>query len=337
MMSLGKTIETLDREVALEFIKKSIRACAERGEDREAECLELARVNGIDEEKVQLGFVEARAERTALEDAGEISLEVGQSAAVEEASLEQTGNAQKGPAVEPEVAKPAIVGIKLKVLEPRASTGAVLTHELGLTGGGLTAEPEVETRAEEAFEEPQEEPEPLPVLDRKAPLEAAWAFCKARYWVEGVLTLRRQQGEFYKWNGRCYEAADPGSLRAELYEFLATAEMACGGGVIRIQPDAALVSKIMDALEAVVAIMPSWWPQRGLAVRPRLRTYGSSWHVRTDCSTCLTGAYCRIIPGFGHIMLSTSSMTRGRNVRGGTGFSEKYSRGIRRASILCKR
>jgi putative DNA primase/helicase len=94
-------------------------------------------------------------------------------------------------------------------------------------------------------------------------LEAAWAFCKARYWVEEVLTLRRQQGEFYKWNGRCYEAADPGSLRAELYEFLATAEMACGGGVIRIQPDAALVSKIMDALEAVVNIdaklvAPAW-------------------------------------------------------------------------------
>jgi len=51
-MSSGTATEALDRSAALEFIKKAIRACAERGADQEPECIELVRLHGFNPEKV---------------------------------------------------------------------------------------------------------------------------------------------------------------------------------------------------------------------------------------------------------------------------------------------
>jgi hypothetical protein len=59
----------------------------------------------------------------------------------EEASRGQTGEAEEEAEEELEVAKPVRVGFKLRPSEPRVSTAAALLDELGLMGGGLTAEP----------------------------------------------------------------------------------------------------------------------------------------------------------------------------------------------------
>jgi putative DNA primase/helicase len=91
------------------------------------------------------------------------------------------------------------------------------------------------------------------VINLKEPLSIARKFLAANYTQNGVGTLKRRSGDFYAFNGVCYRENSAAGLRAEMYKFLELCVVAGSNDkVVPVNPDMAMVSKIIDALNAVV-------------------------------------------------------------------------------------
>jgi putative DNA primase/helicase len=108
--------------------------------------------------------------------------------------------------------------------------------------------------------------EPGLELDPAAPLPSAKLFIEWHYTTAGLRTLQHHAGAFYAWNGRCYEPADPQSIRGKLYSFLDAAQRRDPkGNLVPFKPNMARVSNVSDAIQAVANLpssvrAPAWLP-----------------------------------------------------------------------------
>lgn len=102
---------------------------------------------------------------------------------------------------------------------------------------------------------PKNQNKPL-VLDPKDPLTIAEKFVAARYEHDHCTTLWHRGGDFFKWNGSCYEVAEHDAIRSEVYGFLASAYREQRSSdvtqLVRIQPDDRAVNRVLDAMKAVI-------------------------------------------------------------------------------------
>jgi putative DNA primase/helicase len=98
------------------------------------------------------------------------------------------------------------------------------------------------------------------VLEESAPYDSARVFAEVQY---GGETLRHWQGQFYRYDGKCWRVMEQGELRQELYKFLDGTIAKTRAGHERFQPDLTKVNKVVDALAALVNLpnlskVPAW-------------------------------------------------------------------------------
>lgn len=103
------------------------------------------------------------------------------------------------------------------------------------------------------------------VLDKKAPLKSAKIFIKREFFDEQSehQLLEKYAGEFWHYNGNCYEIKEDEWLRKKVYEFLDKALVVNKNGVFPFEPTSSSVSQVLDALIVHVFIeakthMPFW-------------------------------------------------------------------------------
>jgi hypothetical protein len=151
---------------------------------------------------------------------------------------------------ENEVAKPA---------EAVATLATIVGEIAKKVEAGAEAGPEVQPDEEEGDEAPG-------VLNPKAPLDNARRLVGLQYWnkKEGCLSLQYWQGQFWEWCGTHWRALDGDTVRSRMYGFLDGAEKEIKRNYfVRFEPDAADVSRTVDALKAAVNFepeneMPGW-------------------------------------------------------------------------------
>ena len=91
------------------------------------------------------------------------------------------------------------------------------------------------------------------IINLKEPLSIARKFVAAKYTQNGVGTLKRKSGDFYAFNGVCYREISDDVLRSKMYGFLESCVLAGSNDMlVPVNPDKAMVTKVTDALEAVV-------------------------------------------------------------------------------------
>jgi putative DNA primase/helicase len=111
--------------------------------------------------------------------------------------------------------------------------------------------------------------EPI-VLVEDAPYDSARIFAEFRY---SDNTLQHWQGQFYVFNGKCWEEMEQGTLRQELYKFLDRTTVRTKAGLERFQPDQTKVNKVADALAAYMNLanvkkLPAWIGDEAASVPP---------------------------------------------------------------------
>ena len=153
-------------------------------------------------------------------------------------------------------------------------------------GSGHVAEPKP-ALVEELGKKAEAKPEPggLVRLNLGAPYDVARTFIKravtedgeGRYAfvgeVEGELvrkpTLWFWKGEFYRWNGQCYETVEPETIRSQVYDFLDRA-LELNGEAVKPKPKN--VNEVVDGLKAGInfgaADVPVWM---GVEERPEAK------------------------------------------------------------------
>lgn len=110
----------------------------------------------------------------------------------------------------------------------------------------------------------------LELLEPDDPLVAARRFCNTRYQTAEGGALIYHMGDFYVWNGRCFDVCEADRLRAELYLFLEPFQYLKKRGEEEIleeyKPDKAKVDKVVDALRATQHVLgqeaPPVWLKR---------------------------------------------------------------------------
>ena len=85
------------------------------------------------------------------------------------------------------------------------------------------------------------------------------------------VTLLHWQGQFYRWNGACYEEIASDDVRAQLYKFLSNASTLGG---MKVLPRSRMVSEIFDGLEALTNVegrteVPAWVAKAMVRPEPR--------------------------------------------------------------------
>jgi putative DNA primase/helicase len=102
------------------------------------------------------------------------------------------------------------------------------------------------------------------VLDPTTPYDSALAFIEMKYSNPSAQALRYYQGEFFHWTGTHYMTIDIDTIRAEIYDFLDTADCPDKqGGTIPFKPTSRRASDVLDALKAAANLrarvaVPSW-------------------------------------------------------------------------------
>jgi putative DNA primase/helicase len=91
-----------------------------------------------------------------------------------------------------------------------------------------------------------------------APLDWARAFIESEYTdSDNCRLLHHWRGDFWHYNGVCYEIKDRQTLRADLYDFLDQCAIIGEQGPERAKPKKGDIEKFIDALEASVHRLPS--------------------------------------------------------------------------------
>ena len=89
------------------------------------------------------------------------------------------------------------------------------------------------------------------VLDPSTPYNTALAFIEIKYSNPGGRALHYYQGEFFHWTGPHHCTIDLDTIRAEIYDFLDTADCPDKQGeTIPFRPTSRRVSDVLDALKA---------------------------------------------------------------------------------------
>ena len=115
------------------------------------------------------------------------------------------------------------------------------------------------------------------VLNRTDPITSARIFVSRYYTVDDTLTLRHQQGVFYRWDPavNAFREYDENTVKAELWRFLERAFRWTPGKVpsrVPFQPQRARVDDVFAALCAVTNLSPSTdppcWLDRDMGLEP---------------------------------------------------------------------
>ena len=103
------------------------------------------------------------------------------------------------------------------------------------------------------------------VLDAADPMRSARAMYEAQYLTaDGRNTLARHRGEFFKWNGACYQINAEEAQRGEIWRFLDKAQITVKDGkLVPFKPKKDNVSNVHEALGAICAVdhyvePPAW-------------------------------------------------------------------------------
>jgi putative DNA primase/helicase len=83
-------------------------------------------------------------------------------------------------------------------------------------------------------------------IDIRAPFDVARLFLARGFTFEGMRTLYRHRGGFYRWNGMAWPEIDEDFLRSRLYPFLDQGKTSWQA----VKPNAAMVNNVLDALRA---------------------------------------------------------------------------------------
>jgi|GEM_PF-5704024 len=90
-----------------------------------------------------------------------------------------------------------------------------------------------------------------PILDHRDPVRSARELVNRSFRRDGVVLLRRHGGEFWGYEGTCYEARSQEWIRSRIYPFLEAAKVVGGDGPVDFQPTAAHVDNVYDALRSL--------------------------------------------------------------------------------------
>jgi putative DNA primase/helicase len=105
-------------------------------------------------------------------------------------------------------------------------------------------------------------------LDRASPLNSAQKFLQRHYADPRGRLLHYSRGQFWAWDGKCWEARTQEDIAAEVHRFLVGSirVIASGGGsaaTVPFEPRAEDTRKVCDSLKHEVhmpdaLVMPSW-------------------------------------------------------------------------------
>jgi hypothetical protein len=99
-------------------------------------------------------------------------------------------------------------------------------------------------------------PDTVPAtLAQSSPYDTAKEYVRRHCFREGVLATYFWQDQFWKWNGRYYEAVEPQIIHTVTDAFLDGSQKFVGGGdLTRFKPTPKLVNDVLDALKAGLAL-----------------------------------------------------------------------------------
>jgi putative DNA primase/helicase len=92
------------------------------------------------------------------------------------------------------------------------------------------------------------------LLSAASPYDTAKEFARREGSLNGALILYFWQGQFWRWNGRFYQALTEDVMRSQIYKFLDAAQKWAGSQTVRFQPKPRNVNDVLDCLKAVVAL-----------------------------------------------------------------------------------
>jgi putative DNA primase/helicase len=101
-------------------------------------------------------------------------------------------------------------------------------------------------------------------LDPTTPYNTAYAIVETRYTTQGNRTLHYHGGDFLRWTGTHYELVDSNTMRAQVYDFMDSADCpAKNGTTVQFNPTFRRVNEAIDALKAAADLpsthqSPSW-------------------------------------------------------------------------------
>src|SRR5437868_2994298 len=89
-------------------------------------------------------------------------------------------------------------------------------------------------------------------LDAKDPMSIARIIVTRNFTKDGLSTLWRYRGTFWKWIGSYYQMIEDETLRAHVWEFLDKGKRQTDkGAIVAFKPTRAIVNEVIDAMTAV--------------------------------------------------------------------------------------
>jgi len=148
-------------------------------------------------------------------------------------------------------------------IEPEVVTKcSPLGDFLNRRAAGAEAEAENVATARFGAETPEPDDGP-PIISRETPDANAKKFAKRHCFKEGFLATYFWQGEFWRWNGVCYELVPEAKINDEVYAFLARAMVWSGDVTVpyKLQPVDAekLIKCLKSALSFDAKVAPPCW------------------------------------------------------------------------------
>jgi len=234
----------LSAEEVIELIAVHIDDYGQGGDDREREDIGLGQQVGLKVELIAAQWAKARKQRARKEaeaaavkplrpqtveadrrdEGGSVASRLG--AAVKRSAAVKAAPSFKNPPIQPSVAEPPKTPAPPPPPQP---------------------EPAEEPKAKAKPEEP-------PVLNPRAPLDIASEYVERRCKVSETQTLWFWQGQFWRWNERCYEPVNVEVLRGQLYKFLDGSRMVEGGRIVKFDPRPQHVNDVIDCLKCGTAL-----------------------------------------------------------------------------------
>ena len=101
------------------------------------------------------------------------------------------------------------------------------------------------------------------VLDPNDPMRSARKYVADNFIKDGIRTLHRHRGAFWRWTGSYFQLAEDEDVRAGIWAFLETAMRMEKEKLVPFKPNRDRVGNVLDALNAVVQLdkyiePPAW-------------------------------------------------------------------------------
>jgi hypothetical protein len=150
------------------------------------------------------------------------------------------------------------------------------------------------------------------IIDTAAPYTTAKLFLDQFVAPDKTRTIHHHRGAFYRWKENAYPEIVDTELRSELYDFLDRSFVIKNGKTVRVKPNQAMVTNVLDGLRGASHLSgsisaPAWL--RGM-FQPR-----KSSHVQMASCICQHSTCFPERQHFLRITRSTSPLTKMRHGR----------------------